>query len=541
MPDARAALPLVVRQRGERGARQRVGALGLQILRGYGAQHRRVDRGAQLRGGVEIGLEIFARQRPARPQAQPQERRAQQKRDRRRPGFLQRRQGGRDQAGVGGVDVGGFHRFARAHQKRGIDRARGFRLALQLAQVDVGLAVVERLRLHAVQLEGKRLFVGIGARVIGLDRLTQALGFLGDEAAHFVERLLQGGDVGMAGAEQPAGAGELFDQRAFAVAQLGHDDGGHRFGRALRARVAAQLIELGFKRGDAVLRARKLRRRLVDLLIRHQLAGRNHEPVGGAIILDRRLLARDVGLHLAQPAFQLPGGVAAGGGAGFALVLAIGGGDGVGEFGGARGRARRHLQVEHERLVGAVVVRLLAQGLQRARPCRLLGGASVGRLEQRGDALRQRVEQAAAVEFGIGVQMGRGDRALEHGVGQQHAALALHLRDAAVGGDGTGVDVVGDDLLVAGVDEDLRGRGILRSGQQAIGERGQKGARARQRDAPAPPPEDAAHGGDLDRIDLAARRAQRRRVGHLRRHRHLSPHGTRLNALARASSMGGAH
>ena len=55
---------------------------------------------------------------------------------------------------------------------------------------------------------------------------------------------------------------------------------------------------------------------------------------------------------------------------------------------------------------------------------------------------RDRAEQAGAVELGIALQMRRGDGAQEDAVRLQHAALALDLRDAAVGGDRGRIDVV---------------------------------------------------------------------------------------------------
>src|SRR6185437_1064424 len=110
----------------------------------------------------------------------------------------------------------------------------------------------------------------------------------------------------------------------------------------------------------------------------------------------------------------------------------------------------------------------------------------------------------------------------------QHAALALDLRDAAVGGDEARVDVVADHLLVAGVDEDFGDRRILRGRRQAVAEGGETRKQRGERDQLTPPPQHAADQGRLDFPAGARRRALPRRRGgkrySVRRRSDLGPH-----------------
>ena len=137
---------------------------------------------------------------------------------------------------------------------------------------------------------------------------------------------------------------------------------------------------------------------------------------------------------------------------------------------------------------------MTAQVLQRL-------GRSPSRIGRTAEAQQPR-EKSRAVEFRVGLQMGGGDGARQHAVGEQHAALALDLGDAAVGGDRARVDVVADNLLVAGIDQDLGERDVLRRRGQAVERCDGEGGEPAERYGPAPAPQYVA---DHRRVDLSAR------------------------------------
>jgi len=156
--------------------------------------------------------------------------------------------------------------------------------------------------------------------------------------------------------------------------------------------------------------------------------------------------------------------------------------------------------------------------------------AGVRPLEPQRQDAGDAVEKAGVVELGVAVEVGGGDGAQQHAVGLQHAALALDLGDAAVGGDRGGVDVVADDLLVAGIDEDLADGDILRRGDEAVDERRGDGGGGDAGDPSAPAPQDAA---DQRRLDFSGRafggggalsRPRRGQGRHFRRYGHFRPH-----------------
>jgi hypothetical protein len=118
--------------------------------------------------------------------------------------------------------------------------------------------------------------------------------------------------------------------------------------------------------------------------------------------------------------------------------------------------------------------------------------------------IRPRKAGRRSAEFRIGGEVLAHDRAAQHRVGGDDEKLALHHRDAAVGGKIFRRDFIADDAAVARVDQDLGRRRVKRRGDEAVG-------RAPSRTGMAGDPQDDFSAAAASRGSaLSGRRADRR-------------------------------
>ena len=280
-------------------------------------------------------------------------------------------------------------------------------------------------------------------------------------------------------ADQRAQFGALARHFGVLRAQLSDGLRQHRLrdGAALDARLARadDLVVAGARFRGLAARGVELQRHFAELLVADQHVAGGDELVLLLVLDDAVIGFLHAHAQRIEPPAERRRGATRRARARFGLVVEIGLSDRVRDAHGFLAAFARHIDFGDERLVGALHADALLELAQRLEFGIAALGADAGGREHAAHQARKTGRRPA--EFRIGVEALAHDRAAQHGIGGDDEKLALHHRDAAVGGESFRRHLVADDAAVARVDQDLRRGGIERRREEAVGEREEHGNR----------------------------------------------------------------
>ncbi len=227
-----------------------------------------------------------------------------------RPGGRVRQRGGREHARIGLLDGGLLHRLLRAREHGLEQAARGFRLALDRAHLDLRLARLDELGLGARLGFLEALDPELRRPHIGLEGACHAADLGADGAEHAVELGLLALHVGVTVTELGTELGEFGPRRGLPLAHAGDgaraDDGGQRLeiGRAARRPC---LGEPAFLRREVGARGQQVGLQAGDLLVEQVRTGATHEAGLCAHLLDPVLGVEHLLAELRHPCLEPAG------------------------------------------------------------------------------------------------------------------------------------------------------------------------------------------------------------------------------------------
>ena len=420
---------------------------------------------------------------PGRGAEQQRAERDQQARRRRAP--PQRQVGLGDDADVLGVDLLLLAGFARAHQERLIEVAARLRLAFQFAQADHGLIVIDGGALERLEIVGERLLAGLGALIFGAGGDGGAVDLVVDHVAQAFRLRL---DVEHGRMPRPE-RGHLLGLAAhhFGVLAAQGGDGLRQQRRRERAVLVLgllhlrHLVEPALGLGGAGARGHELRIHLGQLLFGYELAVAADHVVACAIVLDLLFGVAHAIAQILQPRRQRLRHLARRIGADLRLFGEIGVGDGVGDARRLFRTARGDVDLDHVSALVALDGDAAPQ-LGERRERLVVGGGVAMNADDTEDVFAERAQRrAGADEFGIFVEIERGDDAAQHRVRAQDPHLALDLQQAGVAQRRRRRCPVADGEQVGWIDEDLRRRRILPWRHRDEDQRQHRAPRARRR------------------------------------------------------------